>query len=91
MAHQLIGTHFRSFDRQSEVLAVVTVRETWRDTLHAYEGDWPYWDEPAISARGPYDLDVTYVLELGETWQGPAWQVTQATYANEPPAWQVIE
>jgi hypothetical protein len=79
----LMGVDFRSFDRQSEDLAVVTVRETWRDAL--YEGDWPSYDEEPIAQRGPYTLDVTYTLERGDY---DRWQVTRAVYADGPPEWQ---
>ena len=77
----------RSFDRQSASLAVVTVRETWRDDLHQYQtqmfetGDV----DPIIAKRGPYDLDVTYTLEKNKEGQ---WQVTRMVLANERPAWQ---
>ena len=80
---QLVGSHFRSFDQQSEDLAIVTVRETWKDSLHAYEGEMPYFEEPSIAERGPYALDVTYTLE----WIDSAWRVTRAVYAGEPPGW----
>jgi hypothetical protein len=79
----LVSVDFRSFDRQSEGLAVVTVRETWRDAL--YEGDWPGPGEGPIAQRGPYTLDVTYTLERGEYGR---WQVTRAVYADEPPEWE---
>jgi len=86
---KLLHTNFRSFDRQSEDLAVVTVRETWQDQLYAFN-EYPGYagmgsgepDEPEAE-RGPYTLDVTYTLERGET----GWGVTRVVYANEPPAW----
>ena len=87
--HLLVSVHFRSFDRQSEDLAVVTVRETWQDSL--YEGDWPAYDNEPIARRGPYTLDVTYTLERVQEQDGPVWQVTRAVYANEPPDWQPSE
>ena len=80
---ELRGLDFRSFDRQSEGLAVVTVRATWRDALYAFEGDGPGYDEEAISERGPYTLDATYTLERTEG----RWLVTRAVYANQPPDW----
>mgnify|MGYP001078117718 CR=1 FL=1 len=82
---ELRGVDFRSFDRQSEDLAVVTVRETWKDALYEFEGDQPGYDEEPISQRGPYTLDVTYTLERGE--QGH-WLVTRAVYADQPPEWE---
>ena len=84
---QLAGLHFRSFDLQSENLAVVTVRETWEDQLYEYEGEMPYHDEQPIAHRGPYTLDVTYTLEPSPEQYGPDWLVTRAIYANEPPNW----
>jgi hypothetical protein len=81
----LTGVGFRSFDRQSEDLAVVTVRVTWDDALYQFEGDWPSYGEEPIAERGPYTLDVTFTLELGEHGR---WQVTRAVYANSPPEWQ---
>lgn len=50
---KLTGVDFRSFDRQSENLAVVTVRETWRGSLYSSTGDWPGFDDPLIAERGP--------------------------------------
>jgi len=82
---KLMGLDFRSFDRQSDNLAVVTVRETWRDTLYAFTGDRPGYGEEAIAQRGPYTLDVTYTLEQSEP---TLWKVTNAVYANQPPQWQ---
>ena len=86
---QWIGTNYRSFDRQSADLAVVTVRETWQDTLYAYSraehpaetGDES--DMQEIGARGPYTLDVTYTLER----TGESWTVTRIVVASARPAW----
>ena len=90
--HLLVSVHFRSFDRQSEDLAVVTVRETWQDSLYEYEGTWPtYWDDELIAQRDHYTLDVTYTLERAQEQDGPVWRVTRAVYANEPPGWQPNE
>jgi len=80
----LMSVDFRSFDYQSEDLAVVTVRETWRDALYGFEGDWPGYGEKAVAQRGPYTLDVTYTLERAQ--QG-IWLVTRAVYADEQPEW----
>jgi hypothetical protein len=80
---QLVSSDFRSFDRQAEGLAVVTVRETWQDQLYEFS-QYPGEEggEP-LAQRGPYTLDVTYTLER-EEWR---WLVTRIVYANEPPAW----
>jgi hypothetical protein len=80
-----MGVDFRSFDRQSEKMAVVTARVTWKDALYAFEGDWPGYGEDPIAERGPYTLDVTYTLERGEY---DRWQVTRGVYRNGPPDWQ---
>jgi hypothetical protein len=81
--HQLLHSSVRSSDRQAQDLAVVTVRETWQDQLYAFR-DFPGEGESAAHAqRGPYTLDVTYMLEWDET----GWQVTRVVYANEPPNW----
>lgn len=83
VGHQLISSGFRSFDRQAEDKAVVTMRETWLDKLYQFT-DYPGEDggDP-LAERGPYILDVTYTLEQGKN----GWQVTNIVYANEPPAW----
>jgi hypothetical protein len=80
---QLVSSDFRSFDRQAEDQAVVTVRETWQDRLYAFS-QYPGEEggEP-LAQRGPYTLDVTYTLERDES----GWLVTRVVYANEPPAW----
>jgi hypothetical protein len=80
---QLMSSDFRSFDRQAEDRAVVTVRETWQDRLYEF-GQYPGQEggEP-LAQRGPYTLDVTYTLERDES----GWLVTRVVYANEPPAW----
>jgi hypothetical protein len=84
---QWMHTHYRSFDRQSDTLAVVTVREAWRDQLHQYK-DFMFTTgqaDPIIAKRGPYDLEVTYTLEQNEIG---GWEVTRLVYNNERPAWQ---
>ncbi|NPV09022.1 MAG: DUF3160 domain-containing protein [Anaerolineae bacterium] len=83
VGHQLVSSGFRSFDRQADDLALVTVREVWQDELYQvgeYPGDAV--GEP-LAERGPYTLDVTYTLKRDEG----AWKVIRAVYANEPPAW----
>ncbi len=80
---QLVRNEIRSFDRQTDDRAVVTVRETWQDKLYEFR-DYPgEEDSEPLSERGPYTLDVTYTLERGE-WQ---WLVTRIVYADQPPAW----
>jgi hypothetical protein len=80
--HQLVSSEFRSFDRQSEETAVVTVRETWQDELY----DRQTFDFTPLATRGPYTLDVTYTLEQGEE----GWVVTNIVYANELPGWETV-
>ena len=86
---QLVSSNYRSFDLQSETLAVVTVRETWQDWLYQpveYFGDGE--GEP-LAQRGPYTLDVTYTVEKGQNDYDPEqWDVTNVVYANQPPAWK---
>jgi hypothetical protein len=79
---QLVRSEFRSFDRQSQDLAVITVRETWQDWLYEFD-QYPGESETHLAQRGPYTLDVTYTLARGES----GWLVSRAVYANEPPAW----
>jgi len=79
--HQLINSTFRSFDLESQTRAIVTARETWKDQLFTYDNDNP------AAERGPYTLDVTYILEFGGDSGNPRWRVVQATYANQPPSW----
>lgn len=80
----LIATHFRSFDRQADDLAVVTVRETWSGKLYEWSGDEPdHYSEPVVAERGPYTLDVTYTFERAYG----AWQIAGIVYANQPPEW----
>ncbi len=84
IGRQWIHADYRLFDLQSPDLAVVTVRETWEDTLYERVGEFPNFDDPVIGHRGPFTLDATYTLAQGEG----GWQVTNLVYANEPPAWQ---
>jgi len=86
MGHQLYASYFRSFDLQSPTQAVVTVRESWKDTLYGYSGDWPNYDESAIAERGPYNLDVSYVLQYIQEGSGPYWKVIQVVFNNQPPS-----
>lgn len=82
---QWIHTDYRSFDRQSDNVAVVTVRETWRDKLFQFEEEQFMGEEILLGIRGPYALDVTYTLERSNTG---GWAVTRMVYANQRPAWQ---
>jgi hypothetical protein len=85
VGRQWINASYRSFDRQAEDTIVVTVRETWQDSLYAFQeapGDAEPLGEP-LAARGPYTLDVTYTLQRGEN----GWQISNVVYANEPPPW----
>jgi hypothetical protein len=90
MGHQLVGAEFRSFDLHSPALAVVTARETWRDTLYSLSQYSPEVDDAVLTQRGPYPLDATYTLELVDRGQElpPAWQVTNVVHAAEPPAFE---
>lgn len=87
LGHQLVSSQIRSFDLESDSKAVVTVRETWKDNLYIYQGDYPDYIEQSFAERGPYELDVTYTLELLREETGPTWQVTRIVYANQPPEW----
>ncbi len=81
---------YRSFDRQSSAVVVVTVRETWQDILYRYENP----EHPIVAEdesdmiesaqRGPYTLDITYTLE-DDPEQG--WVVTRIVQASPRPAW----
>jgi hypothetical protein len=79
---QLVRSDVRSFDRQSEGRAVVTVRETWKDWLYEF-AEYPGEGGDSLKERGPYTLDVTYTLERDES----GWLVTHAVYAHGRPAW----
>jgi hypothetical protein len=79
---QLVSSEFRSFDRQAEDRAVIAARETWKDALYAFQ-DYPGEGGEPLAQRGPYTLDVTYMLERDEA----GWLVAQVVYAHEPPAW----
>lgn len=87
IGHQLVNLGFRSFDLQSPTKAVVTTRETWKDQLFGYTGDFPNYDEDLIAERGPYTLDVTYIVEQKQQAWGLAWEVTQVSFSNQPPEW----
>ncbi|UCC63623.1 MAG: DUF3160 domain-containing protein, partial [Anaerolineae bacterium] len=80
---QLARSDFRSFDRQAEDRAVVTVRETWQDWLYEFDQYPGQVEGKPLAQRGPYTLDATYTLERDEH----GWLVTRVTYANETPDW----
>ncbi|HET7009874.1 MAG TPA: DUF3160 domain-containing protein [Anaerolineales bacterium] len=88
LGHQLLVSQFRSFDLQSETLAVVTARETWQDSLYTLGQYSPDYGDTVMDQRGPYVLDATYTLEFKDTDQGPRWQVTGVVYAQEPPGFE---
>lgn len=88
MGHQLLGSHFRSFDLQSPSLAVVTTRETWQDTLYVATEYSPEYDEEVDSERGPYALDATYTLQRVDQGQGAVWEVSGVVYGEEPPEFE---
>ena len=87
---QLLKTDYRSFDRQSDDLAVVTVRETWQDKLYSFEdsvhpsemdGDTELIE---VGQRGPYTIDITYTLERDPD---SGWVVTRIVPVSDRPAW----
>ncbi len=88
-SRQWIQTDYRSFDRQADDLAVVTVRETWQDSLHQYE-DQPFATsdiDPVVATRGPYTQDVTYTLQRNRAGK---WLVTRIVYTSERPEWEAM-
>jgi hypothetical protein len=92
---QWISTDYVSVEPVSPDLINVTVRETWSDYLVTYAGDNPFdWNlqgaaEPITARRGPYTVDVTYVLErLAEPLSGYAWRVVSMTELTARPAWR---
>ncbi|MBK8986859.1 MAG: DUF3160 domain-containing protein [Chloroflexi bacterium] len=84
VGRQWISASYRSFDLQGPDTAVVTVRETWGDTLYEAPNGYPDYDDPVLGHRGPYTLDATYTLQRVDG----VWQVTNLVYANQPPNWQ---
>ena len=63
---------------------MVTVRESWQDTLYDQQGEMPEETDPIIGLRGPYTLDVTFTVEKIDG----VWQVTRVVLNSQPPAWQ---
>jgi hypothetical protein len=88
VGHQLVSSQIRSFDLQSQTLAVVTVREIWQDKLYSYSGEYPNYDEQSTAQRGPYTMEVTYTIEYLQKDYGNVWEVTRVVYATPPPPWQ---
>ena len=84
IGRQWLHTSYRSFDLQAPDAAVVTVRETWDDTLYNIAGEMPEEGDPVVGHRGPFTLDATYTLTRSEN----GWEMTNLVYANEPPAWE---
>ena len=84
IGRQWLHASYRSFDLQSPDTAVVTVRETWIDSLYEIAGEIPEEGDPVIGHRGPFTLDATYTLARDEN----VWKVTNLVYANEPPEWE---
>jgi hypothetical protein len=91
---QLVGSDYRSYDRQAADLAVVTVRETWQDTLYRYEQDrHPLYTEDEsdmieIGRRGPYTLAITYTLKRNETGN---WVVIRMVTEDIKPQWEKVD
>lgn len=83
VGRQWISANYRSFDLQGPDTAVVTVRETWDDTLYESVVGYPDTGDPVLGHRGPYTLDVTYTLSRMDG----TWQVTNLVFANQPPEW----
>jgi hypothetical protein len=88
IGHQLLGTHFLSYDLQSPSIAIVTGDETWMDTLYATSEYSPDYGDAILSYRGPYVLSATYTLELSDDGYGPIWKVSGVVYADEPPPFE---
>jgi hypothetical protein len=91
---QWINTDYVSAEFASPDLVTVTVRETWSDYLVTYAGDNPFdWHlqgvpEPITARRGPYTVDIAYVLERLVTADGrPIWSVVRMMELTPRPAW----
>jgi hypothetical protein len=91
---QWISTDYVSVEPASADLINMTVRETWSDYLVTYEGENPFdWSlqqapEPITARRGPYTVDVTYVLErLADPLAYYQWSVVSMTELTPRPAW----
>ena len=98
---QWINTNYLSVEpvADSPERLQVTVRETWSDYLATYAGSDPFaWykqggPEPVTARRGPYTVDVRYVLERQpstcDTWAYYCyqWSVMEATELTPRPEW----
>ena len=93
---QWISTDYVSVEHVSPDLINLTVRETWSDYLVSYAGndpfDWAlqYVPEPIAAHRGPYTIDVAYVLERLAEPAGAyhwSWRVVSMTELTPRPAW----
>ena len=80
---QWINADYRSFDLQGPDTAVVTVRETWEDTLYQMQGDFPDFEDVTLGRRGPYTIDATYTLQRGDD----GWQVVGVVLESGAPDW----
>ena len=76
-------------------LITINVRETWSDYLVTYEGENPFdWNlqgvpQPITARRGPYTVDVTYVLErVADPLAYYQWRVVSMTELTPRPAWR---
>jgi hypothetical protein len=91
---QWVSTDYLSVEAASPDRISVTVRETWNDYLVTYESDNPFdWfllrPEPITARRGPYTIDVTYLLErAAEPGGAPYWRVVRMTELTPRPAWR---
>jgi hypothetical protein len=78
---------------------LVTARETWSDYLVTYQGSDPFaWykqgnPEPVSAHRGPYTIDVAYLLEHQPSSCDPTsyscyqWSVVSVSELTQRPAW----
>jgi len=83
VGHVLVSQHFLSYDPVSPTQAVVTVRETWEDTL--YSGEWPDYGAPVLGTRPRYQVVATYTLQLSDNNYN--WDATGVSYNQPIPAW----
>jgi len=91
----LIDTSFRSYDQVNETTFIVTTRETWRGELYDVSDKGMDYDGTKVAERGPYQIDVTYTLELLELGDNtPAytyWKVVNAVTNSPLPEWIRIQ